>query len=364
MLHDENYKRLFASPLMVRDVLRACLPAHRLAAADFSSLGKLSPEYISGELRRRHGDTVWHLRLGRRRVFLLLLEFQAQDDRWMALRILTYSGLLYQELIRSRAPEVAGERLPAVLPVVLYNGTEPWSAAPEMRALITPVGRWLALYQPAQRYRLLDLRHLAADDLPYRNLLRVVARLEQSRSLREVERAVLALVRWLPRRGAQELRRGFVDWVRQIIRRLAPAGVSVPAIRTLEEASMTLVERVAEWPKQWLQEGREQGIAEGRKQGIVEGREQGVAEGREQGRAQGVAQGVDQQRALLCRLAAARFDAGTAARLADLLAPVAEPERLAEVGDWLVRSDTAAEFLARFDPAAPATRRTVVDRRP
>ena len=152
MLHDENYKRLFASPLMVRDVLRACLPAHRLAAADFSSLGKLSAEYVSDELRTRHGDTVWHLRLGRRRVFLLvLLEFQAQDDRWMALRILTYSGLLYQELVRNQAPEVVGERLPAVLPVVLYNGTEPWTAATDMGALITPVGPWLAPYQSAQR---------------------------------------------------------------------------------------------------------------------------------------------------------------------------------------------------------------------
>ena len=62
----------------------------------------------------------------------------------------------------------------------------------------------------------------------------------------------------------------------------------------------------------------------------------------------------DQQRALLCRLAAARFDAATAARLADLLAPITDPERLAEVGDWLVRCATSTEFLARFDPAAPA----------
>ena len=131
----------------------------------------------------------------------------------------------------------------------------------------------------------------------------------------------------------------FADWLSQMAGRLAPPGAIVPAIRTLEEASMTLVERVAEWPKQWLREGREQGVADGR--------EQGVAEGREQGRAQG----VDQQRALLCRQAAARFDAETAARLADLLAPIADPERLAEVGDWLVRCDSAAAFLARFDPA-------------
>ena len=140
-----------------------------------------------------------------------------------------------------------------------------------------------------------------------------------------------ALQRWLPKRGAEELRRAFVDWIGQIAGALALPGVTLPAVRTLEEASMTLVERVAEWPKQWLREAREQGIAEGH--------------------AQGLTQGVDQQRALLCRLAAARFDADTAARLSDLLAPIADPERLAEVGDWLVRCDTAATFFARFDPA-------------
>ncbi len=211
MLHDENYKRLFASPLMVRDVLRACLPAHRLAAADLSSLGELSPEYVSDELRTRHGDTVWHLRLGRRRAFLLvLLEFQAQDDRLMALRILTYTGLLLLELARNQPPEVAGERLPAVLPVVLYNGTEPWTAAPDMGSLITPVGPWLAPYQPAQRYYLIDLQRVAADALPYRNLLRAVARLEQSRSPEDVMRAVTALVAEAGRGGVAARVRGLV----------------------------------------------------------------------------------------------------------------------------------------------------------
>ncbi len=123
-----------------------------------------------------------------------------------------------------------------------------------------------------------------------------------------------------------ELQRAFVDWVRQIVERLAPAGAALPPMRTLEEVRMTLVERVAEWPKQWLREGREQGLE----------------------------QGVDQQRALLCRMAAARFGADTAARLADALAPIADTERLAEIGDWLVRCDSAADFLARLDPAPPS----------
>ena len=114
MLYDENYKRLFASRLMVEHLLRASLPDDLIAAADFSSLRKLSSEYVSDELLKRHGDTVWRLRLGGRWVFLLvLLEFQSEDDPWMALRILTYTGLLYQELVRNQAPEMAEGRLPA-----------------------------------------------------------------------------------------------------------------------------------------------------------------------------------------------------------------------------------------------------------
>ena len=62
----------------------------------------------------------------------MLLEFQSRDDPWMAFR----TGLLYQELVRNQAPDVAAGRMPAVLPVVLYNGTDPWLAAREARALI------------------------------------------------------------------------------------------------------------------------------------------------------------------------------------------------------------------------------------
>jgi hypothetical protein len=37
-----------------------------------------------------------------------------------------------------------------------------------------------------------------------------------------------------------------------------------------------------------------------------------------------------------------------------VLAPIADPERLAEIGDWLVRCGTAAGFLTRLDPGSPS----------
>ena len=86
----------------VEDLLRAFLPGEVLAELDFSTLRKLPAEYVSDELLQRHGDCVWRLRQRGRWLYLLvLLEFQSTDEPRMALRILTYTSLLYQELVRN-----------------------------------------------------------------------------------------------------------------------------------------------------------------------------------------------------------------------------------------------------------------------
>ena len=98
-----------------------------------------------------------------------------------------------------------------------------------------------------------------------------------------------------------------------------------------------LAETVEEWTAEWVEQGREQG----REQGI----QQGIQQGREQGREQGIQQG---QRALLCRQAARKFDASAGERLAAALEGVADSDRLAQVGDWIIECETAAELFARF----------------
>ena len=81
-----------------------------------------------------------------------------------------------------------------------------------------------------------------------------------------------------------------------------------------------LEEQVQEWTRQWFEEGREQGL------------EHGISQG---------------QRALLRRQAAWKFDAETAERLSELLNGLSNPERLAEVGEWIIECETGAELLER-----------------
>ena len=210
---------------------------------------------------------------------------------------------------------------PAVLPVVLYNGESPWTAAVEVGELITTVGMSLAPYQPSQRYLVLDERRMQDDDLPSGNLVTAVVQLEKSRSPADLVQVVEALRQRRRSPRDDELMRVFVDWVLRLTGRFIPhEEEALPPVRTLEGAKMTLEERVSRWPAQWIREGLERGL--------------------------------EHERALLLRMATSRFGETTAERLSGTLARITDPDLLADIGDWLVRCDTGEEFLARTDSAS------------
>ena len=120
------------------------------------TLEKLSTEYVGDAFQRRHGDTAWRLRARDSWLHVVvMLEFQSTTDTAMALRVLEYTALLYGELLRNR--KATPGALPAVLPIVLYNGDSPWTPADEMRNLIA-APQALAPYQPSQRHFVLDQR--------------------------------------------------------------------------------------------------------------------------------------------------------------------------------------------------------------
>lgn len=119
--HDHSYKLLFSHPQMLRDLLEGFVRRDWLGQLDYDSLEKVSGSYITDDLRARADDVIWRVRWGERCVYLyLLLEFQSREDPHMAVRILTYVGLLYQDLIHTK--QLDRGRLPPVLPIVLYNG--------------------------------------------------------------------------------------------------------------------------------------------------------------------------------------------------------------------------------------------------
>ena len=334
---DPIYKRIYACGEMVADLLRSLLPEQGLDI-DPGTLRRLPTEYVTDAYRQRRGDCVWRVRwpqaAGGWLHVLVMLEFQSRPDSLMALRVLEYTAMLYREQLREGGLDADG-LLPPVLPVVLYNGAAPWRSATQMSDLVAESGPALSAFQLSQRHLVLDERHASADDPRLGDLTRAVLRLEQSRSVADLARVAALLAARLDADGDSELKRAFADWLATLVRRLEGDAGTVPAAGevSLEEVKMTLEERVAEWPKRYIRQGRDEGIS----QGISLGREEGISLGR--------GEGVAQQRGLLRRQAAARFGAATAARLADALASEADPDRLAAVGEAIVCCETSDELL-------------------
>ncbi len=226
--------------------------------------------------------------------------------------------------------------LPPVLPIVIYNGQRPWTAAADVSELVASGGPALAPYQPSQRYFLLDEGRARRAGLPRDNLVSTLIGLETDPDLERLPELLKALIGLLREHEDAALRQAFEAWIAQVLLPRRFRGVTPESLPRLEEVRTMLEENVREWTAEWVAEGREQGLEQGRE----EGREQGREEGREQGR--------EEERALLRRMAARKFDAAAARELAAALAEVTDADRLAEVGDWIIECGTAADLLARL----------------
>ena len=81
-MHDPIYKRLFAFPRMVADLLRAAGGPDWIDDVDFGTLEDVSAQYVADDGQHRRGDAVWRVRFTGRWIYLLvLLEFQLREGR-------------------------------------------------------------------------------------------------------------------------------------------------------------------------------------------------------------------------------------------------------------------------------------------
>ena len=185
-------------------------------------------------------------------------------------------------------------------------------------------------------YLSLDVRRLAQNHLPSRNIVSTVFKLDALETSEKVVLQMRDLSDWLPKEvGSARANIVFstvLEWLVSMAPKRHPDSGTALAVANLQkevrdrENSMALLaERMKQWEADWLQQGIEQGINKG------------------------IDQGLAQERELLRRQAELKFDAATAAELARRLAAVTDAERLTEVGCWIIDCGTGAELLARTD---------------
>ncbi len=232
------------------------MPGTWIDRLDFSSLEPVSEAHPRDEIGMRYDDMIWRLRWrdsGEWIYVYLLLEFQSYDEPFMAVRVLDYDGGLYHQLVRALKLK-RGDKLPLVLPVVLYRGQPAWTAEEDVFELIADAPDELVPYLPHLRYLLLDANAFTADRLKgMRNPVACLLWLEGSRALET--QPIDELDKLLSKPEDAELRRAFVHWLTRAFLPSRLPGVTVPEVKKLEEVSPMIAENAIDWSVQWRQEG-------------------------------------------------------------------------------------------------------------
>ena len=129
--------------------------------------------------------------------------------------------------------------------------------------------------------------------------------------------------RW-PEPKYDNLLDAILTWLGQVHFVMHNIKLEIPKLANVREAVTMLQQVGIDWSAKLRDEGRTEGRAEGR----IEGRAEG-------------------QIAVLRRLAARKFGPETANRLAGQLAEIPDPERLGEIGEWILECEVGEELLAR-----------------
>ena len=299
MDNDGIHKFAYGHDALFADLMRLAAPA-LAAELDFTRAELLPTSHVSAgapRMKQRHGDMMW--RVPRRRGanddisanLIVVVEFQATVDWGMAQRMRDYRRMVRESLQRRLSQESSvrrrGEGPLATLPLVVYNGSERWTApgavaelsawSPEARLVLAPFQDW--------DYVLLSLERLLAAGggdlahLPQANRSAATLRLQIERTPADL----LARLRaeWLRFPGAADrpTRDVLHTWTGALLANMGSAESMLPSVDELE--GLTALKGGQEMATvsearlgKWFEEVRAEHVALGVEQGIQRGVEQ------------------------------------------------------------------------------------------
>lgn len=260
--HDSGYKKLFSSPELVRQLLTSFVDEEWVNQIDYSTLQRIDKSFITDEFADRESDLIYRASFrGKDLYIFIMFEFQSTVDRFMALRMLRYITELYEYLVKSYRLKT----LPAVFPVMLYNGEKRWTAPVEVNKLIE--------HTLPERY------------IPSFSYYKIAENEFSREFLEGIKNSVSALF-YVENSSEEDLRKEF-DVLTELLRSEKPAELAlfinwfkytfndrediVIELKEIEEVKTMLRSSLEKYSKKLINEGIEKGMQKGIQKGIEKG---------------------------------------------------------------------------------------------
>ena len=268
--HDAFFKSLLGRRAMAAQFIRLYLPREATQALDLRTLERRETSFVSEELRRYFSDLIYRVKLkdGGDAYIYILLEHKSAPDKWAALQLLGYEVKLWEE-----AREGGADRLPLIIPVLVYHGRQRWNVGRDFRSLVTGAEReeW-SRYVPQFEYYLCDLSLFDDDQIAGSPELRTGLMLMKyifHPELRDHLGEILGGLRRLPEGTVKRNLKPIVKYVVSAPTGLESKQVAEAMNEALPKSTGGVMQTIAEG---WLQEGIQKGIQKGLTQAREEAR--------------------------------------------------------------------------------------------
>jgi len=131
--HDESYKDILSDKYRFLHFLMKYIAKSWTANISADDMERVDKSFITKEYGHIDSDLIYRLKINDSDVyFYVLIELQSKVDFTMPFRLLRYMVALLNDIFKNTDENVRERkdfRLPAIVPIVLYDGKDSWTAA-------------------------------------------------------------------------------------------------------------------------------------------------------------------------------------------------------------------------------------------
>ena len=275
--HDGFIKRVLGDPIIAREFIEEYLPYHIQEKLDLSTLNVEKESFVSKSLKKQLSDMIYSVKLkdNRQGLIYCLIEHQSSPDYWIAFRLWEYMLLLLETYKKDK------EKLPIIIPLVLYNGKKKYNAPRNLWELFSdPI---MAKNLMCEDYNLVDLESMADDQINYNKALSLISYVMKhiherdtllmiENAMRNCKRAIIIdkeknyihlkhIIWYIDSKVAEDKKKDLDE----LINKNLPEENNEEFMRTIAQS--------------YIDEGIQKGIIQGIEKGKEEGREEGIEKG-------------------------------------------------------------------------------------
>ncbi len=273
--HDVGYKHIFSHKGTFLEFLRSFTKKEWAKLIREEDLILVDKSYVLSDFEEEESDILYKVNInGEEVIFYLLLEFQSKVDFQMPMRLLFYMTEIWRDIFKNTDKSERKRKnfkLPAIIPIVLYNGKNKWTAHKSFKEILSGY----ELFEDNVldfNYMLFDINRYSENELyNISNLVSAIFLLDQEMNGEELIRRLRKMI-YILKKISPEQFTVFKQWLKKIVKPRLKEDLQKEIDEVLNKSNQeevdimvhNLEKTLDNIEKKATQRGREQGIEQGK----------------------------------------------------------------------------------------------------